>query len=90
MCLLCAHTVFVFLHDTEKGPRSLCFKPFVKTTSTRGETLISSQNDTKFARTKWGRLEFEIDQISGACFVLIRFPGGTDHPILRDLDIFVT
>ena len=67
MCLMCAHTVF-FLHDTEEGPRSLCFKPFVKTTPTRGEKLISSQNDTKFARTKWGgRLEFEIDQISGVC-----------------------
>ena len=53
MCLMCAHTVF-FLHDTEEGPRSPCFKPFVKTTPTRGEKLISSQNDTKFWRTKWG------------------------------------
>ena len=53
MCLMCAHTV-IFLHDTEEGPRSLCFKPFVKTTPTRGEKLISSQNVTKFYRTKWG------------------------------------
>ena len=52
MCLMCAHTV-IFLHDAEEGPRSLCFKPFVKTTPTRGEKLISSQNGTKFARTKW-------------------------------------
>ena len=50
---MCAHTVF-FLHDTDEGPKSLCLKPFVKTTPTRGEKLISSQNDTKFARTKWG------------------------------------
>ena len=53
MCLMCAHTVF-FLHDTEEGPRSLCFKPFVKKTSTRGENLISSQNGTKFWRKKQG------------------------------------
>ena len=53
MCLMCAHAV-IFLHDAEEGPRSLCFKLFVKTTPTREEKLISSQNGTKFARTKWG------------------------------------
>ena len=68
MCLMCARTA-IFLHDAEEGPSSLCFKPFVKTTPTRGEKLISSENGTKFWRTKWwgGQVEFEIDQISGLC-----------------------
>ena len=50
---MCAHTV-IFLHDVEEGPRGLRFLSFVKRTPTRGEKLISSQNGTKFARTKWG------------------------------------
>ena len=67
MCLVCAHTI-LFLYEAGEGLRSLCFKPFVNRTPTRGEKLISSQNGMKFTRTNWGgQLEFEIALISGVC-----------------------
>ena len=72
MCLVCAHTI-IFLDNVAEGPRSLCFKPFVNRTPTRGEKLISSQNGTKFTRTNWGGMErFEIDLISGFCLKTLR------------------
>ena len=62
MCLMCANT-FLFLHNTEEGPRSLCFKSFVNTTPIVEKIDFFTKWREICSHKVGGQLEFEIDQI---------------------------